>query len=184
MNNQKTYGKDKRTIDQMHSTKKAAKAAGHQHYYTGKPCKRGHLSPRYASGNCFECASLRHQRAYIKKPRKLVTREEKLARQRAYYQENKEKLKVWKQAYYLKNKEEINKKHIEWLKNNSEYVRAYGRKKYWKDPKKSIEKSTKYYKENREKILEKRREYREKNKLWIQNDESRILFKKEKREGK
>ena len=33
-----------------------AKAAGLKRYFTGKPCKRGHLAQRYVSvGECLEC---------------------------------------------------------------------------------------------------------------------------------
>ena len=40
-------------------TKRAALAVGEQFYYTGKACRRGHLSLRYASsGNCRECIAL------------------------------------------------------------------------------------------------------------------------------
>lgn len=34
----------------------AARNSGDQFYYTGEPCRRGHLSPRYSSsGNCRDC---------------------------------------------------------------------------------------------------------------------------------
>jgi len=38
-------------------TKKEARAKGLNFYFTGKPCKNGHVSPRYVngSGNCLEC---------------------------------------------------------------------------------------------------------------------------------
>lgn len=38
------------------ATRAEAKAQGSSFYYTGKPCKRGHLSPRFvASQNCVQC---------------------------------------------------------------------------------------------------------------------------------
>lgn len=37
-------------------TKKDAKASGLKHYFTGKPCKRGHVSKRrVGNGTCFQC---------------------------------------------------------------------------------------------------------------------------------
>jgi hypothetical protein len=34
-------------------------AKGEAHYFTGKPCSRGHVSPRFASNfNCVECGKL------------------------------------------------------------------------------------------------------------------------------
>ena len=48
------------------TTQKVAKQAGHPHYFTGKPCKRGHVSPRYThNGTCTTC-HLEHSRAYSK----------------------------------------------------------------------------------------------------------------------
>jgi hypothetical protein len=37
-------------------TRKAAHAAGLTHFYTGRPCGRGHDAPRFVStGNCVQC---------------------------------------------------------------------------------------------------------------------------------
>ncbi len=53
----KTYGPDKLTIDQMHSNRQNADKAGHSYFFTGKPCKYGHLSPRQTSNaTCVQCA--------------------------------------------------------------------------------------------------------------------------------
>jgi|13_taG_2_1085334.scaffolds.fasta_scaffold03460_1 hypothetical protein len=42
-------------------TRKEAKAAGLQRYFTGKPCKHGHVSGRLTSGgNCQECLDRRY----------------------------------------------------------------------------------------------------------------------------
>lgn len=37
------------------STRAEAKATGATHYFTGKPCKHGHVAPRRTKGNCIEC---------------------------------------------------------------------------------------------------------------------------------
>ena len=50
-------------------TKQEAIEQGLDYYYTGKPCKNGHLSSRWLSGNCKECARV-SQAAYKKKLRK------------------------------------------------------------------------------------------------------------------
>lgn len=37
-------------------SRKRARATGAKQYFTGKPCKRGHVAPRYlSSGECAEC---------------------------------------------------------------------------------------------------------------------------------
>lgn len=41
-------------------TRREAAEKGLTKYFTGRPCKRGHLTHRYvASGNCSKCSSLR-----------------------------------------------------------------------------------------------------------------------------
>lgn len=41
----------------------AAKDAGLQYYYTGRPCRKGHTSARYVgSQDCVECAAMRNNR--------------------------------------------------------------------------------------------------------------------------
>jgi len=37
------------------STRAEAKAIGATHYFTGKPCKHGHIAPRKTKGACVEC---------------------------------------------------------------------------------------------------------------------------------
>ena len=36
-------------------TRAEAKATGATHYFTGEPCKRGHIAPRKTKGCCIEC---------------------------------------------------------------------------------------------------------------------------------
>jgi hypothetical protein len=41
-----------------------AKAQGAKHYFTGKPCKHGHIALRETKGSCVECRKLEHQASY------------------------------------------------------------------------------------------------------------------------
>lgn len=81
--------------------------------------------------------------------------------------------------YYNTNKEEMNKKSIEYKKNNPDRIRAiarnwrkiniencraYGRKNYQKHRAKILEYQKKYGKQNREEISIRRRKYTQKNK--------------------
>ena len=36
-------------------TRAEARATGAQHYFTGEPCKHGHIAPRKTKGACIEC---------------------------------------------------------------------------------------------------------------------------------
>ena len=37
------------------TSRQEAKKSGSKYYFTGDPCRNGHLSPRYRNGNCIQC---------------------------------------------------------------------------------------------------------------------------------
>jgi len=43
-------------------SRKDAKSKGLKRYYTGKPCKRGHVSEHFVRGSCVECELLRDRK--------------------------------------------------------------------------------------------------------------------------
>jgi hypothetical protein len=46
--------------EQLPKTRKLARELGKTSYFTGAPCKRGHVSPRYTlTCNCIQCMSER-----------------------------------------------------------------------------------------------------------------------------
>lgn len=52
-------------------TRSEARARGLTRYYTGVPCKQGHLSERSVSeGKCYECIRLRNRKYRAKDPEK------------------------------------------------------------------------------------------------------------------
>jgi hypothetical protein len=83
-------------------TRQEAIAQGLKHYFTGKPCKHGHLAPRFTNRRqCLECNRLAAAARYFEDPQastdkvaawREVNRESYLAKGRAYYQENKEEI--------------------------------------------------------------------------------------------
>ena len=44
------------------TTRKEAKATGATHYYTGEPCKHGHIALRKTKGACVECLKIEWQK--------------------------------------------------------------------------------------------------------------------------
>ena len=42
-------------ISKLPKTRAEAKATGATHYFTGEPCKHGHVAPRKTKGACIEC---------------------------------------------------------------------------------------------------------------------------------
>jgi hypothetical protein len=70
-----------------------AKAIGAKYYFTGEPCKHGHIAPRKAKGACVECLKVEWEKG-------------NLARTDYFRQYNeKEEVKDKKHDWYLKNRE-------------------------------------------------------------------------------
>lgn len=45
-----------------------ARAIGAQRYFTGAPCKHGHIAERHVKGTCVECTRLRGRQLYAENP--------------------------------------------------------------------------------------------------------------------
>lgn len=66
-------------------------------YFTGKPCRNGHDSPRYkATGLCVECKQAKTARHYAKH------RETRIDKALAYHRENREKRLPQMRGYHAK----------------------------------------------------------------------------------
>ncbi len=50
-----------------------AKKSGSKYYFTGDPCRNGHLSPKYTGGNCIQCTRDRNRRSADKRKAKSGT---------------------------------------------------------------------------------------------------------------
>jgi hypothetical protein len=93
------------------SSRKQAIELGLPYYFTGKSCKKGHVSKRQAlSGSCVEC-----QRIYDKSElrRQIRPRDPQHLREwsKAHYATNRDRLnKAWG-LYYAGNREELGKKN-------------------------------------------------------------------------
>jgi len=81
--------------DTLPKTRKEAQALGATHYFTGEPCKHGHVAPRKTKGACIECIKVEWQKSNI-------TRAE-------YFQQyNKSEAgQEAKQRYYAANREAV-----------------------------------------------------------------------------
>jgi len=74
-------------------TRAEAKAAGAAHYFTGKPCKHGHIAPRKTKGACVECLKVEWLQAAETRAeyfREYNKREDIKERKNEWYQENRE----------------------------------------------------------------------------------------------
>jgi len=76
-------------------TRAEARATGASHYFTGLPCKHGHIAPRKTKGVCVECLKDEWRAAAEKRV--------------DYFKEynQREKVKDAKHAYYLRNYKDV-----------------------------------------------------------------------------
>jgi hypothetical protein len=74
-------------------TRAEAKATGATHYFTGEPCKHGHIAPRKTKGACIECLKVEWAQAAETRAdyfRAYNKREDIKDRKNEWYQENRE----------------------------------------------------------------------------------------------
>ncbi len=85
-------------------------------YFTGKPCKRGHIGARLkSSGACVECSREANRVRYL---------------------ENREAIRMRVKAYVKANPEKLQKWHRDWYQANIESEKVRGRERYLADPEK------------------------------------------------
>jgi 5-methylcytosine-specific restriction endonuclease McrA len=135
-------------LDQMHcnmggmtdhalppvTKRRHAKAAGASHYYTGKPCKRGHLALRFVStGTCIECQKIHTQAATKANPKRRAGwfakwREKNLEdcrrKQRERYHANADAYLKRQGVYKLTNRAVLLEYAKLYAKNNPDWVRS------------------------------------------------------------
>ena len=86
-------------------SRKEALEQGLKRYFTGKPCKNGHVASRTLNGNCFECKN--QQTKEWLKNRSEESKEKNKARAIEYRQQNKEKLLKRENDYREKNRDKL-----------------------------------------------------------------------------
>lgn len=97
-----------------------AKNAGHTHYYTGRPCKHGHVAKRFtSSGYCIACAN----QSYTE------NRGEKATKSAQYVKDHPEQTLATKARYREKNREKLRKAGREYIKANQPSVNAHTAKR-------------------------------------------------------
>jgi hypothetical protein len=105
-------------------TRAEAKAAGAAYYFTGQPCKHGHIAPRKTRGACVEC--MREEwRNPTQRRKEYVWQynhsEKGMAQKDAYYEKNKEAVV----ARALTRPDHVKREYRNtWKKNNVLSIRA------------------------------------------------------------
>lgn len=83
--------------ERLPGSRKEARALGLPAYFTGKPCKRGHICIRRASSNCVQCETETNRKwsgIYYSENRDKV-----LSSNRRYAEQNKARIKDWHRDY-------------------------------------------------------------------------------------
>ena len=114
--------------DYMPTSYEEARSLGLAMYFTGKPCKYGHLTSRYASSKeCFFCRKEKNQSSELKAKQKqasLNNKEKINARARERYQINKEFEKIRSQGKWINNKEAMTARTRDWESRNPQKALA------------------------------------------------------------
>ena len=80
---------------------KEAKIKGLKHYFTGRPCKHGHIDIRYVTGGCATCQRLHTKKSYDKHSKQKNQETVEWRRQ------NRESARLIQRNYYEKNSNKI-----------------------------------------------------------------------------
>jgi len=120
---------------------------GMSYYFTGIPCKNGHIARRYIkSAVCFECSKEHEQKPECKMKRAAyqktkIPKEKSRINAAIYHKKNRdlclEKMRVNNPIYYQKNKERIKKQTLKYQADNAAARTDY--KKRWRKARAKID---------------------------------------------
>ena len=105
-------------------TRQEAKDTGAKYYFTGEPCKHGHIAPRKTKGACVECLKVEWKEAAEKRAgyfREYNKREDVKDRKNEWYEANKEQVIQAAATRPLEVKRVYQKA---WKERNTVWVRA------------------------------------------------------------
>lgn len=92
------------------ATRKEAQESGAKYYFTGKPCRRGHIAIRKTKGDCLECVKI-VGRESAEKRKGLPKSEAAKEAGRRYYERNRAQVMARAAARPLADKQRYKKKH-------------------------------------------------------------------------
>lgn len=166
-------------------TRAEAKAAGLSRYFTGKPCKHGHVAEHQIGGSCVVCARKRGRARYAAEDAGVRTEKrkaeyckhagERKAYSAKYRRENPEKVKAAIDRWRAQNHDHIARYRSKYIEANADRIRArtavyraanrgkfqmkdYAR--YWQDPEARRKASRDYREANLEKVKARQAAYR------------------------
>jgi hypothetical protein len=111
-------------IGSLPKTRKDAQAVGASYYFTGIPCKHGHVAPRKTKGACIECLKnewIKNNELRSNYFKDYNKKEETVERKHQWYIDNREKVILAASITPKHIKKEYQQK---WKANNLTWVRA------------------------------------------------------------
>ena len=111
-----------------------AQRLGEKFYFTGKPCKEGHLEPRYtSSAECVICRRAKSTARHNEK-RDEILEQGRIRGKEKYHGDEKYRLKIleWQKQYREKNRELRRESQRRYVENNKEKVKVGAIKYYYK----------------------------------------------------
>lgn len=137
-------------------------AQGLTNYFTGKPCKHGHVARRTSSnGSCLECQSEKAAAYRLKNPERVLAAGEKYragnldriaARKKRYEENNKEKISAQRSRHGKENREKISAREKLYREKNRGAVRARDARRYLVSRESVLANNARYVARNKEKI--------------------------------
>ena len=106
------------------TTREEAKKTGSKYYFTGQPCKHGHIAIRKTKGACVECLKVEWAESNIKRAKyfKQYNQREKVKdKKNEWYEANKEQVMAAAKTRPIEVKREYQKA---WKERNTTWVRA------------------------------------------------------------
>ena len=106
------------------TTREEAKKNGSKYYFTGQPCKHGHIAIRKTKGACVECLKVEWAESNIKRAeyfKQYNRREEVKDKKNEWYEANKEQVMDAAKTRPIEVKREYQKT---WKERNTTWVRA------------------------------------------------------------
>jgi hypothetical protein len=110
-------------------TKQQAIEKGIKHYFTGLPCKRGHIAKRNtANSQCRDCAGIKHQQ---------------------WVDENKEKVQAYNKQWFEKNHDTSKNRNKDWYsKDENLALKKEKMRVYYEAKKSTIKEKVKTHRQN------------------------------------
>jgi 5-methylcytosine-specific restriction endonuclease McrA len=111
-------------ITNLPKTREEAKRTGAKYYFTGQPCKHGHIAARKTKGACVECLKVEWEKASVTRAeyfKEYNKREEVKDRKNEWYVEHREQVIA---AARTRPIAQLREYRDAWKENNKTQVRA------------------------------------------------------------